>query len=178
MRHHPNTSLTQDSPTQRGQRGFSLIEVLIASLILLFVALGIIPLFTMAAQSNLQGSENTKAANHARERLEQLWQMGFNDEYVTILGGEERAHTEYYDEAAEVWTPLFGAPPAGTLWTRHTVIRQFAVDDLDTPITAEQATADPVRVQLKEMTVEIGTTREAGPFGGGKNITVRAYKAQ
>ena len=171
-------STTPPCHRRAGERGFSLVEVLIASLILLFVALGIIPLFTMAAQSNLQGSENTKAANYARERLEQLWQMPFNDPYLTITAGTERAHTDYYDETQGKWLPLSGEPPAGTLWTRHTEIRQFAVDDLEAPITAEQAAADPVRVQLKEITVHIDTRRGGGPFGGGKNITVRAFKAQ
>ena len=177
MHRHPDTSI-DDRAARRHESGFSLIEVLIASLILLFVALGIIPLFTMAAQSNLQGSENTKAANYARERLEQLWQMPFNDPYISVLSGDEREHTEYYDESQDKWLLLLGDPPSGTMWTRNTEIRQFAVDDLETPISADQATADPARVQLKEITVYVDNLRAGGPFGGGKNLTVRAYKAQ
>ena len=137
----------------QGERGFSLVEVLIASLIMLFVALGIIPMFTMAMRSNLQGSENTRAANYARERLEHFWQLPFDHPDLAIAAGTELTLNEYYDETLNRWTD--GVAPGDALWTRETVIRQFAVDDLATPISKAQADEDPVRVQLKEITVSI-----------------------
>jgi type II secretory pathway pseudopilin PulG len=164
--------------TTGAQSGFSLIEALIASLILLFVALGTIPLFTMAAQSNLQGNENTKAANYARERLEQLAQLSFNAELITITAGTERSHTEYYDNLQKKWLILVGSTPPGTLWTRFTKIRQFSVNDLETPISAADAASNPASVQIKEISVFVDSTRVGGAFGGGKSIALLAYKSQ
>lgn len=158
--------------------GFSVIEVLVASVILLFVALGTIALFTMATQSNLQGEDNTRAANFARERLEQLWQLSFNAELLTVTSGTERAFTEYYDNTQKKWLTLVGSPPVGTLWTRFTKIRQFSVTDLDTPISAADAADDPASVQIKEISVSVDSTRVGGPFGGGKSIALLAYKGQ
>ena len=157
--------------------GFSVVEVLVASVILLFVALGIISLFTMATQSNLQGSENTRAANFARERLEELSQLSFNAEPLTVTAGTERAFTEYYD--GKTWLPLLSPdPPVGTLWTRFTKIRQFSVSDLATPISATEAAESPARVQLKEISVFVDSRRVGGVLGGGKSIALLAYKGQ
>jgi hypothetical protein len=178
-----NSSSNHSSPNRgpHAEAGFSLLEVLIASLLLLFIALGTIPMFTMAQSSNLQGSENTRAANYARERLEEMWQLPFNSEPLTVTAGTERAHTEYLDSSSdqERWLPLVGAVPAGTLFTRHTVIRQFSAEDTEeVPISAEVAETDPVKVQLKEITVAVNSTRTGGPLGAGKSVEIRGFKAQ
>lgn len=160
------------------QRGFSIVEVLIAALILMFVALGTIPLFTMAMRSNLSGHESTKVANFARERLEEFWQLPFDDPLLTIVSGDERVHDDYFDEATSRWLTLSGTPPADSMWIRHVIIRQYAVDDLTAPISSDQAAVDPSRVQLKQITVSIDTSRTGGPLGGAKTIVLQAFKAQ
>jgi type II secretory pathway pseudopilin PulG len=178
--------LDESQPTpqlRRGERGFSLIEVLIASLIMLFVALGIVALFTMSAASNLQGSESTKAANYARERLEQLWQVPFNSPELTITGsGTENKTYEYYDATPTVrkWTSMPGpTPPALATWTRITTVRQFAVDNLASgaAISGDVGTANPQRVQIKEIKVEVHNKRVGGALGGGKELTLLAYRS-
>jgi hypothetical protein len=184
QRRDPATSSANQPAANRrphAEAGFSLLEVLIASLLLLFIALGTIPMFTMAQSSNLQGSENTRAANYARQRLEEMWQLPFNSDPLTIVAGTERAHTEYLDPSSdqERWLPLVGTPPDGTLFTRHTVIRQFSAEDTEEePISAEVAEVDPARVQLKEITVAVDSLRTGGPLGAGKSVEIRGFKAQ
>jgi prepilin-type N-terminal cleavage/methylation domain-containing protein len=173
-----NSSQIAPEP-RRGERGFSLIEVLVASLIMLVIALGIVSLFTMAASSNLQGSDNTKAANFAREKLEQLWQIPFTDPQLTITGAAtDNVSYDWYNDATRVWTPMASAsPPGGAMWWRKTTIRQFKVDDLVNPVSGDVANADPSQVQLKEITVEIRNTRAGGVLGGGKELTLVAFRS-
>jgi type II secretory pathway pseudopilin PulG len=162
--------------TRPPEGGFSLIEVLIASVLLLFIALGIIPMFVMAMQSNVAGQDHTVAANHARGRLEQLMQLPFDDPILTITAGTERGWTEIFDETTDSWILLVGDPPDRTNWLRQTTIRQFDAEDLATPITANEAALDPTKVQLKEITVEVFSHRIEGILGA-KEMTVTAYKA-
>lgn len=156
------------------EAGFSLIEVLIASVIFLFIALSIIPMFTMSAASNVQGQDNTRVANLARSHLDELWQMDFDSDPLTVQTGDSRVVNEYYDKASDSWQINPGTLPPGTQFYRITTVRQFSVEDLDTPIAAP--VTDPTKVQIKEITVEIHSTRAGGPLGGGKEMTVRAYK--
>ena len=169
-----------------GEQGFSIVEVLIAAVILLFVALGTIPLFTMAMSSNVQGLESTRSANHARERLEQLWQLPFNDPVLTVTAGTEQVWPEYYNESTKTWTastlsgPDAVVAPLGTSWTRITRVRQFgaaSLADADA-ISASEAATDPARVQIKEITVHVLNLREGGPLGAGKDFVLRGLKAQ
>ena len=164
---------------RRKERGFSLIEVLIASVIMLIIALGVISLFTMAMSSNLQGGDNTKAANFAREKLELLWQIPFNDPQLTIAGAATTHQLyEYYDETTKQWTGMGSAtPPPGAIWTRITTIRQFSIDDLTEPISGDDGTTAPEQVQMKEIKVEVRNTRAGGAFGGGKELTLLAYRS-
>lgn len=175
----PNVGNAAERDARSGERGFSLIEVLVASLIMLVVALGIVSLFTMAASSNLQGSDNTKAANFGREKLEQLWQIPFDDPQLQITGGATTNVTyDYYDEATKLWVTMATAtPPANAIWYRITTIRQFKVDDLATPITGDAGLADPTQVQLKEIKVEVHNKRVGGVLGGGKELTLLAYRS-
>jgi type II secretory pathway pseudopilin PulG len=177
---HPDeVSMTEDtrgsSSARAHEQGFSLIEVLVASVIFMFIALSIIPMFTMSASSNVQGQDNTKVANLARGHLDELWELPFADPLLTIPdGSDELVRNEYYDKATDSWKINSGTLPAGTLYWRVTTVRQYSVEDLATRVSAP---ADPSKVQIKEIIVEIHSTRAGGPLGGGKELTVSAYKS-
>ena len=115
----------------RNQRGFSLIEVLVASTILLVVAVGILPLFASSIKSNQSGNDSTQVANFARERLERFIELPFNSTDMTIDAGSEKTFTEYFSLADRIW--VAGAAPADdpALWTRTTVVRQYPVEALE-----------------------------------------------
>jgi prepilin-type N-terminal cleavage/methylation domain-containing protein len=169
------TRFRSATAASRPQAGFSIIEVLIAAVVMGFIALALIPLFTMAMSSNLQAQDHTNVANHARDRFETLWRFSFNHDDLEILAGEERVHEEHYSKQEKRWLP--GATPASgdeAVFARTTRIRQFGINDLVNPLAAG---ADPARIHLKELTVEVAHARP-GPMGLNKAITIRAFKAE
>lgn len=169
----------------RSRAGFTLLEVLIAMALFLVVALGILPLFTQSMTSNLSGRESTVAANFARSRVEQFFQLAFNSADLTIDDGTEKVFEDYYSEQDDEWkdgaAPLDGSDPA--VWTRTTTVRQYssnALEDgtLDPATEALPAGTDPNFIHLKEILVELEGTREGGPLLPAKRIALRALKSQ
>jgi len=154
--------------------GFTIIEVLIAAVLLLMIAIGVLPLFTRSIISNAEGFDHSQVANYARARAEEFFQLPFNSPELTLLVGTERVFPEYYSQSTQEW--IDGAVPDGdsALWTRTTTIRQFNVADLTAPLAD---TAPAANVHLKEITVAVQSTR-GGPLGVGKQITVRLFKSQ
>lgn len=165
--------------------GFSLVEVLIAMVILLIIAVGIMPIFTQASVSNVSGNDSTRVSNFARDRAEEVVQYPFNSTEMTITAGSEAQLPpggEYFSARDEVWKP--GAPTPGDPgpFTRTTIIRQYSVKALEdgTIDVAEAlpAGADPKDIQLKEIEVTIQGTRVLGStLGPAKHLTVRVLKS-
>ena len=162
-----------------GQAGFSIVEVLLASLLLLFVALGILPLFAQSIVSNAQGQDSTSAANFARSRLEEFMQLPFDDARLLVTAGTERQHDEIYLFNGKKW--IDGTtPPAGdwALWTRTTRVHQYQATDLNTRLPAG---SDNSLIHLKEVEVEVVSNRNSSggqfSFGAGKRVSARFYKA-
>ena len=157
------------------QGGFTVIEVLVAAVLLLMIAVGILPMFTRSIVSNAEGFDHSQVANHARARAEEFFQLPFDSPDLTPTAGTELVFDEYYSKNESEWVD--GATVElddNALWTRTTTIRQFNVDDLTTPLDASAASAN---VHLKEITVNVQSTR-GGPLGVGKRITVRVFKSQ
>ena len=162
---------------RRGEAGFSFLEVVIASLLLLMIAVAVLPMFTEAASSNETGREYTDVSNAARSRLEELTQLPFNAEPVTVTAGIERLHEEYYSATSRKWMP--GAAPVApdrAVWLRRTRVRQFEATDRDltTPLPAG---TDELRIHVKEIQVEVRGASAASVFGPAKSIIVRTIKA-
>lgn len=64
---------------RRNESGVTLIEMLVALALFGFIMLGIAPLFIASVQSNFSANEYTSIHNLARDRLEQLMNLPFND---------------------------------------------------------------------------------------------------
>lgn len=163
---------------RRGAAGFSFIEVVIASLLMLMIAVSVLPLFTEAASSNATGREQTQVSNFARSRAEEFMQLPFNAEPLTITSGTERLHQEYYSAGFKKWLP--GATPAPgdqALWLREMTIRQFKAADLETFANPLPAGSPPSDVDFKEVEVEVRGAHVGSLFGPAKSITVRMIKA-
>lgn len=166
--------------TSRSCGGFSVIEVLIATAIFFILAIGLLPLFTQSMANNVAGREATEVSNFTKSRTEELLQLPFNAENMTVpAGGDELVIEEYMVTGEDVWRP--GPAPGTTdvIWLRTTRIRQFAVGDLldgtlDNPLPGSFPRE---HVHLKEIEVEVRGTRNGGPLGAAKRMNVRMLRA-
>ena len=164
---------------RKAERGFSVIEVLIASAIFLIIALGVLPLFTQAIRSNLSGKDSTDVSNLARSHVEELLQVPF----VTLevpTGSTEGVTQEYWSSTTKKWV-VGSTPTSGdsALWYRTTTIRQFSLNDLqdngvaDNPLPGGTPSGN---VHFKEIVVEVRNTPRTLLTGGGA-VTVRRLRA-
>lgn len=168
--------------------GFSLVESLIAALILLFIALGLIPLFARSLRDNTAGNDSTQASNHGKAKMEEYLQLPFNNQAVDVapastqtVVGESWAQGDAIQvgDANEGWWP--GAPTGRgrLLWARQTTVRQYGITDLDdgrlnNPLPGG---TEPGFVHFKEVEVRLESERETGnALGGGKVFTFRVLK--
>lgn len=169
-----------DETTCRSSRGFSVVEVLIATAIFFIIAMGLLPLFTQSMANNVAGRESTEVTNYARSRTEELLQLPFNAEEMTVPAGSNVLEVvDYWSVVEEEWTP--GPPPSESdaVWVRTARIRQFNFGDLadgslDNPLSG----STPIeQVHLKEIEIEVRGTRNSGPLGGSKKINLRMLRA-
>jgi prepilin-type N-terminal cleavage/methylation domain-containing protein len=78
-------SQTPKHKSTNGERGFTLIETTIASLVMLVGALACSSLFVFSLQNNVGGSERALAMAVAQQQLEQVRSVGYEDS--TLLAG-------------------------------------------------------------------------------------------
>jgi prepilin-type N-terminal cleavage/methylation domain-containing protein len=106
-----------------GSRGVTLVELLIAIALLGFILLGIAPLFIASVKSNYSANEYTSLNNLARDRLEQLMNLPFNDPQLSP--GNHAAN----DLPATLPDPQTGVPPSDVAnpFRRTYWVRQFAI---------------------------------------------------
>jgi hypothetical protein len=67
----------------RCEAGLTIVEMMLALALLAFVLLGITPLFMASVKSNYSGNEYTSINVLARDRLEQLMNLPFDDNQLT-----------------------------------------------------------------------------------------------
>jgi type II secretory pathway pseudopilin PulG len=166
----------------RDETGLTLVEVGIASVLLLGVALGTLPLFVRAIGDNANGKETSELTNFARSKIEEYSQLDFNATELLLLTGTDLVVDEYYDEATRQWLP--GAVPTGSneLFTRQSTVRQFPAQALfDGALTDDEALDAAVSsefVHFKEVSVTVTSARQLAMLGPGAQITLRLVKVQ
>src|SRR6185369_6534790 len=94
----PHTPTTE---TDKGQRGFTLIEMSIAMVVMMVAALACASLFVFSMQNNVGGSERALAMAVAQQQLEEIRSVSFDD--ATLRNGE-RDYTVQRDVADEINT--------------------------------------------------------------------------
>jgi Tfp pilus assembly protein PilV len=179
-------SLNRNPVARNSQSGFSLVEAMVAALLLLMIAVGILPLFVNSIVNNAQGQDSSTAANFARARLEEFDQLPLDDVRMAITAGDERKFDEIYLYNAKKW--IDGTvPPTGdwALWSRTTQIHQYGAVNFETaPFSYDQrlpSTAKPIDIHLKEIEVTVKSNRNRDvtgiSLGAGKTVSARVYKA-
>ena len=86
-----------------GNRGFTLIEVIIAGFILVIALLGVISTTVIVIKSNSLSKTMTTATTLAKDKMEQLKNTGYNS-----LAGTDTADSIY----TRTWTVTDGSPAA------------------------------------------------------------------
>jgi prepilin-type N-terminal cleavage/methylation domain-containing protein len=166
---------------RRLERGFSLIEVLVAAALLLVVALGVLPLFTRSMSNNLAGNDYMQATNIAKSEVERLYELPFNSPDLEVEG-TERVRTEHLKQGSAVWETGTGPTSPPVEWIRTSTVRQFGLTGLvdanndgyfDAPLPAGTASTF---VHVKEITVRVESGRVGGPMGSGKRVLLRTLK--
>ncbi|MEO7973940.1 MAG: hypothetical protein ABIU84_10180 [Thermoanaerobaculia bacterium] len=182
-------ALVRPSPREAG---FSVIEGLIAALLLLVVTLGILPLFSRAMSNNVKGNDSTRQSNGAIDSFESNSGLYFNSGGMRVLpgtsetvvletlalnkiasptGGVDVTMSNRWEPAAAVVTP--DVP----VMNRQMTLRQYAFDDfadnqeLEDPLNGD---SEDRLVHLKLVDVELSDATGASPVTY-RLRTVRAY---
>ena len=175
-----------------GEAGFSLIEAMIAVGILLFIAIGMMPLFYRAFINNGMGNDYSLATTHGKTDLEENLKKPFENVDLTLTAGGSLQTVRYlqrqaFQTAAAPVTDLdwaATAPNAGTVsWTKTTRVRQFGVTAFSDGVLADTealpAGTAPSFVQIKEVTTFLDSGKlETGssPFASIGRTTLQVMK--
>ena len=191
MRTDPATSSPPAPPGRSGAAGFSLVEVLIAALVLLIVVLGVVPLFARSIVNNVMGHDHSTAVNFARSELEFFYRLPFNSPELTVPEGQTELVTvacwepSAVDETTEgEWIEIGDdGCPAGTTWRRTTVVRQYSAAQLEfhpnNPPGAGgpfPGGTDPSQLHLKEIEIFLESLKTGGLFGPPQRFDLRVFK--
>ena len=173
---------TDNGSRTAAERGFSLVEVLIASGIFLIIVIGILPLFTRAMIDNTAGADYTTASNMAKTAEEQRSQLRLNDASISLAGAATSLQQfEYWIKTTKKWAAGTSSAPANSVWRRRTTVRQFRLDDLDDDElfdTPQPGSTEVKNVHIKEVEVRVeSVSTNGGPLGPRRRTTVRYLKA-
>ena len=174
------------------ERGMTLIEVLIALMILGLALLALAPLFSGAVRTNASANQLANANTLAREKLEELAGYPRNDPRLIVADGANAAvatgvsttgagsvvalNTLCNNDLPRWYQPSTGgtskaATSPGTGWFSYPYVRTYAVeqyaDDLTTRVSAPNSYA------VKLLTVTVRPTQ--GPFPGLRGTTQSLY---
>jgi prepilin-type N-terminal cleavage/methylation domain-containing protein len=185
--------------------GFSLIEVLVATLIFAFILLGLVPLFTRAMADNASGRDAGSQANLGRSHLEELIQLPFDHDALELTAGTTAVETRYLASGTsamgdETWQATVPSGPREVApWQRVTTVRQFAIHGvqdtdgdgvIDVILGLEDADGDgipdaaldadtlPGGVHVKGLDIRVDSRREDdGPVVPTPPVRLQAVKA-
>jgi hypothetical protein len=170
------------------ERGFTIIEGLVASAILLIVAIGILPLFASSILNNTRGSDSTTSSNFGKTSIETWETLPFDNISALVPPGQTKLEVDDWwkpgnnniNDPTQGWTTT--TPSAATLstWSRTTTVQQFqsidAVNNGDLSTPYDGSTPDEF-VELKLVTTTVQSSKQGGILGGGEHITFKVLKA-
>lgn len=146
-----------------GEAGFSVVEGLVAALLLAIILIGVLPMIDRSMQNNLQGNDATRESNAVVDKLDELYALQFNSPELTIQALPpltELATTDYFLQSSSTWSDTLGTA-TDAKYTRSLTVEYFGGNDLedgqlDTPLAGD---ALPGSIQLKRLTIELARQR-------------------
>ena len=156
-----------------GEAGLTLVELLIALALLGFVLLGVAPLFVASVKSNYSGNEYTSLHMLARDRLEQLMNLPFNDSQLA-----PGVHPN--DLPASLPDPATGLPPAeGGVPNPYRIsyqVFQYQIPSGDITTVPKDAAFTPTRIKdpgliYQYKRIDVTVTAGSGTLGIGARVS-------
>jgi len=154
-----------DAAARRHEAGFSVVEGLIASVILLIVVLGVLPLVSQSMVNNAQGNASTQEANSTVEKIEELLSLPFDNAELEVAGGATSAVSNAYKLIDDsTWRDGVYGGAITPQYRRTTTVEYFSVTDLqndgdytlDTPLDGSTL---PGSIAFKRIQVQIQSQR-------------------
>lgn len=167
----------------RRDGGFSLIEALISSFLLLVIILGTLPLFTRAIVSVKSGGDSTAVATRSRGWVEELFQLPFDSPQLTVDSGPDKTIDQEYRSRTKQWVDVStpSDPTDPVTWLRTATIRQYSVDALEDGqllhTEALSAGTSAELIHIKEIVVQVRQQQGAAVFGPSRELTLRTIKS-
>jgi len=182
-----------DRGPRSGEAGFSLIEGLIAALLLLVIILGVLPLVSRAMFNNLQGNDASQETNASIDGLEELLSIPLTADPLTLVAGEtSKVLEDVFSSRTNSWAP--GNAPdvtdAQKQLVRTATVEWFGLADLDqeseSGLTVENTTfGDPLDggvgnggVAFRRITMTIDNERRwsaLAPMFSYRVVAVQTY---
>jgi competence protein ComGC len=158
--------MSSNSPDRRAsEAGFTVIEGLVAALILAVILIGILPMVTRSMQNNIQGNDATYESNAVTDELDTLYSLPFNAPKLTITTSTSLVATDYFLLNDNLWSTTIPSYDQAR-YTRTSTVEYFQLSDLredgtlDTPL--DVATAVAGTIQVKRVTVLLEKPRTLG----------------
>jgi len=164
-RRTPAATAGAEVAVRRAEAGFSVVEGLIASLILLIVVLGVLPLVSQSMVNNAQGNASTQEANSTVEKIEELLSLPFDNAELEVAGGATSAVSNAYKLIDDsTWRDGVYGGALTPQYRRTTTVEYFSVTDLqndgdytlDTPLDGGTL---PGSIAYKRIQVRIQSQR-------------------
>jgi prepilin-type N-terminal cleavage/methylation domain-containing protein len=170
----------------RGERGLTMIEMLIAVALLGFILLGILPLFIGSVKSNFSANEYTSIHNLSRDRLEQLMNLPFVDAQLVPGVHFPTGATRTDDLPPILPDPATGVPPTtgGVVnpFTLSYQVMQWQIPDAATVPNGLTCVPQPlcgsfvpIRVTVANLAyqykrIDVTVLSSTGPLGIGARV--------
>ena len=169
--------MTRNQRIVRRQSGFSLIEMLVASFMLLLVVVGLVPLFVQSIKSNESAEETSDLLRAAQLQMEGLIQLPFNDPQLTVTSGEE--YTTSHSVEPSTSYKLVAEDHLPPSYVRNqpvdsdVTIRHFNIAAIDDGILDEDDALDssmgPSLVHFKQISMDVKRAQYAFGLPVGKS---------
>jgi Tfp pilus assembly protein PilV len=150
---------------RRHEAGVTLVELLIATFLLALILLAIAPLFISSVKSNYSANEYTSIHNIARDRLEQLMSLPFNDVQLAPTAGTTN------DLPPNLPDPTTGIPSATSPVNTLSVTYSVQLYQETAPATGQKWIFNPVAAgagwDFKRIDVTVTSSSFNTPSGLG-----------
>ena len=146
----------RETPSAENTAGFTLVEILVALVILSFVALGIAGLFTHAVKTNASGHDYALLATEARFALETLQALPFTHDDLAAAGSP---HT---------------MPPVNPNFTITYTVDDYRIDSWQEATAGNWAAAAATDANLKRISMTVASTNQV--LEGRRIFTVSSLK--